>query len=137
MSGTPSVVHHTDVMIEEDIHDLMLSYTPVKHDRHQLHVSVNDGNVSVKGYVKGRPAYTFLVEQLPKVKGVKTVDISELYYDENIRIQTGHVIPPGVLVAVEYGAVILSGKLAPGLTVEEVVKRVAQVPGVRRVLTSF
>lgn len=137
MSGTPSVAPHTDAMIEEEIHDLMLSYTPVKHDRHQLKVTVQDGSVKVAGYVKGRPAYTFLVEQLPKLKGVKGVDISQLYNDENIRIQTGHVIPMGVLVAVEYGAVILSGKPPTGMTVEDLVKDVAQLPGVRRVLTSF
>ncbi len=137
MAETSGVVAQTDTMIEEDIYHLMMSYTPVKHDRHQIEVAVKDGHITVSGYVKGRPAHTFIIQQLPKINGVKPVDTTALYFDENIRIQTGHMIPYGVLVAVEYGSVILSGNLPEGETVEALVKKVAHVPGVHRVLTSF
>jgi osmotically-inducible protein OsmY len=38
---------------------------------------------------------------------------------------------------IQYGVVVLSGRLPAGKTAEEIVRQVAQVPGVRRVVTTF
>jgi len=133
----PTKQTRSDEAIEADIHHMLRTFAPTSHDRHQLVITVNEGNVTVKGYVKSRPAFDFIQGSLPRVQGVKSVNTDQLYNDESLRIAVGKIVPFGVYVNMEYGAVILDGKLPEGTTVEDVVKKVALIPGVRRVLTVF
>jgi|FLYN01.1.fsa_nt_gi osmotically-inducible protein OsmY len=127
-----------DIDIIEDIEDLIAHYPPTMRDRHHIHIGAQAGAVTVSGYVKSPNTRSFLLENIPLVIGVRSVHADELYDDESIRLDVGKLIEPGVMFAnVEYGTVVLSGRLPPGKTAEEYVRQVAQVPGVRRVVTAF
>ena len=52
-------------------------------------------------------------------------------------MEIARIIPVGLSVNVEYGTVILSGKLPEGKTEEATVNSLRAIPGVRRVVTSF
>lgn len=126
-----------DLDIEHEINELLRTYAPLRHDRHRVHVTILDGHVVVSGYVKAIPTYEFLVNNIGLVPGVKSVNHSDLYEDEYIRREVGQVMPLGIQVNVEYGAVILAGKLPQGMTFDELAQKVAQVPGVNRVVNSL
>lgn len=126
-----------DIDINEDIHRLMQHYGPLINDRHQIAVEVAAGAVTVTGYVKVQTTANYLLHNINDIQGVTSLDASGLYSDDAIRLNVGHVVPPGISVNVEYGAVILSGRLPEGANVEALVGEVVKIPGVRRVLTSF
>ncbi len=127
-----------DVDIIEDIEDRIAHYPPTMRDRRHIQVSSQGGLVTLKGNVKTPNTRSVLLETLPQVEGVKEVSADELYDDESIRLDVGRMIEPGVMFAnIEYGVVVLSGRLPSGKSAEEIVRQVAQVPGVRRVVTAF
>jgi osmotically-inducible protein OsmY len=127
-----------DVDIIEAIEDRIAHYPPATRDRHHIQVSSQGGLVTLKGNVKSPNTRSVLLETLPQVEGVKSVNADELYDDESIRLDVGRLIESGVMFAnIEYGVVVLSGRLPSGKSAEEIVRQVAQVPGVRRVVTAF
>lgn len=134
---TPVKIERTDAELESDLHRLLHRYPPLAHDRHRVSVAVHDGVVTLKGFVKSIPTYAYVKEHVEAIPGIREIDATEFYNDEDIRLHAGHVIPYGVMVAVEYGAVILSGRMPESMTAEDLVKKVALVPGVHRVITSF
>jgi len=127
----------SDLDVEAAIHHATTNYAPLMHDRHRVKFSVDEGVVTLSGYVKAAPTYRYLLNHIDDVKGVKEVVVQDFYSDEEIRRDVGQAVPPGVLVTLEYGSVILSGNLPADAQAEDIVKRVALVPGVHRVLTSF
>lgn len=137
MSDTATISVRPDIDIEEEIHHVMQHYGPLINDRHQITISVVDGVVTVQGYTRVQTTTNYLLNHIKSVAGVVALDASRLYNDDTIRLDVGHVIPPGVSVLVEYGAVILSGMLPAETDLEAMVGDVVQVPGVRRVITSF
>lgn len=129
-------LERSDTSIESDIHRVLHgNYPPLKHDRHRIKAEVVDGVITLTGYVRTQPTFAYLMQQLNQIPGVQAVRATQFFNDEAIRLSVGHVVPMGVQVNVEYGAVILTGKLPEGMTVEDVVKQVGLVPGVHRVLT--
>lgn len=131
-------VTRPDIDIIEEIEDLMAHYPPTMRDRHHIQVSAQDGMVTLKGYVMSPNTRAFLLENVPQVEGVRSVNADELYDDESIRLDVGRLIEPGIMFArIEYGTVVLSGRVPAGKTAEEFVRQVAQVTGVRRVVTAF
>lgn len=126
-----------DIDIEANIHHMMRAYPPMMHDRHRVDISVKEGVVTVKGYVKSAVTHGILLNMLERAEGVQDVDVSGLYNDEGIRLHVAKHIPPGVMVNMEYGAVILSGRLPDKTDVEALVQAVSEVPGVNRIVTSF
>ena len=132
-----NTISRPDEDILEDIHALLSTYPPLQHDRHAVSIHVERGVVTVAGYIKAAPTYQYLQAHLPQVKGIRYINADGLYEDEVIRRDAGKVIPTGMQVRVEYGAVVLTGKLPDGMTAEDVVKHVALVKGVQRVLTAF
>ena len=136
-SKTTTPSSDTDIDILARIQHELSSYPPYMADRHRVHFSVNDGVVVVSGYVKSPITETFVVNRVRNVPGVSDVMDDDFYNDEEIRLDVGRVVPPGVMVTIEYGAVILSGNLPEGTTVEQLVHKVGQVPGVHHVVTSF
>lgn len=126
-----------DIDIENDLHELVTRYKPLMHDRRNYRFVVEDGHVTVVGYVKGKPTYEYLRDHAPNVRGVKSVNLEKFYNDDDLRLDVGQVLPMGIYVRMEYGAAILSGRLPEGMTAEDIMRQVATVPGIRRVLTSF
>jgi osmotically-inducible protein OsmY len=131
-----SVVRH-DLDIREDIYRLMSHYPPLNHDRHQIEVEVEDGVVKLRGYARSRPTYRYLLDHIPSIRGVRAVDADELFCDEILRLDLGRLVPYGVIVNLEYGTAILTGRLPEDYSIEKLVKQIAQVRGVHRVVTSL
>lgn len=132
-----TITTRPDEDILDDIRRLFSQYPPLQHDRHAVHVHVERGVVTLEGYIKAMPTYRYLQDKLPQIRGVRFINADRLYNDEIVRLAVAKVLPLGVQVRVEYGTAILTGKLPDGVTVEELVKRVAAVDGVSRVLTTF
>jgi osmotically-inducible protein OsmY len=126
-----------DVDIKAEIDEVIVQYPPFVNDRHHVDIEVQNGAVTVKGHVRSPITRRYLMNNLPRVAGVKQLNIDALYDDESIRIQTGQAVPPGVYVGVEYGRVIITGKLAKDVNREEMGQRVQQIPGVMQVTFNF
>jgi osmotically-inducible protein OsmY len=137
MGETRTTAVRPDPDIEADIHRLMITYPPLAHDRHRVDIAVQDGAVTVSGHVKALPTYHYLLNNLSTVPGVKLVNADGFYNDEALRREVGRIVPYGIVVVMEYGAVILAGKLPEEFSIEDLVKEVALIPGVHRVITSL
>ena len=137
MAETPVATAIPDVDIEEDIQNRFKFYKPLFHDRHHFQISVSEGEAMVEGYVKGRITQRYLLDNLPLVEGVKSVNAKKFYNDEAIRLAAGAVVPVGIFVRVEYGLVVLSGRLPEGTDASKLVKQVGEIPGVYKVVTDF
>ncbi|PJF22539.1 MAG: hypothetical protein CUN56_05515 [Phototrophicales bacterium] len=129
----------SDIDIQAALRQVLTSaeYAPLTHDRRHVEIAVQDGVVTVSGHVKTPQTVLYLRNRAATIPGVKAVQIENLFDDETIRREVGKVIPYGVQVRVEYGTVILTGQIPQDTSVEELVKRVALVPGVHRVITTF
>lgn len=138
-SQTNTTLTRPDSDIFNDIQQLLTSttYAPLMHDRHKLEFTVKDGVVEVRGHVKVPTTRRFLLAQLPRVRGVHSVKADEFYDDETIRLEAGRKTGGSVQIVVDYGTVILAGKLPDSLSAEYLVEQVRAVPGVKRVITTF
>jgi osmotically-inducible protein OsmY len=125
------------VDILDDIYNLIAHYPPLQADRHHIHIDVNDGVVNLSGHVRSAITEGYLVDRVKQVPGVRVVVADQLFNEEEIRLETGRRIPPGVIANVYYGAAVLTGKLPPDVTPESVVEGVAHIPGVEQVVTHF
>lgn len=136
---TPSVqtTVRSDADILADIHNVIAYYPPLAHDRHHLTTEVRQGAVQIVGVVKSPVTYEFLLDKLPKIEGVKSVDSSHLFHDEGIRLEIGKLGLLGVFIIVEYGSVKLTGKLPPDMTLESLVGKISAVNGVKRVVAAL
>lgn len=126
-----------DKDIAQDIQQLTHTYPPLSHDRHRIKISVEDGAVTLEGHVKAIPTWQYLVNNLDEIPGVQSVDASGLFSDEHLRREIGGLLPYGVKVVMEYGAAILTGRLPEGTAIEDLVRSVAGVKGVHRVITAL
>src|SRR5262249_23924221 len=113
-----------DVDIEEEIHNLITHYPPLQADRHHFECEVNNGVVTFSGHVKSMISRRYLVDHTAEVRGVRSVESKALYTEEDIRLEAGRRIPTGVIANASYDAVILTGALPQGKSVEDVVKEV-------------
>ncbi|CAG1771662.1 hypothetical protein BAC2_01874 [uncultured bacterium] len=132
---TDTLIVRPDMDIDADVIDIILRYPPLVSDRHHIQVKVNDGVVSFIGHTSNPINRGYLVDRVMALPGVVDVNAEALYDDVNISLATGQVLPTGVIANTYYGTVVLSGK-APA-DVDTVAMRVAQVPGVVRVVTTF
>lgn len=132
---TDTLIVRPDMDIDADVLDIILRYPPLVSDRHHIQVKVNDGVVALIGHTSTPINRGYLVDRVAALPGVVDVNAEALYDDANISLATGQVLPPGVIANTYYGTVVLSGK-APA-DVDTVAMRVAQIPGVVRVVTTF
>jgi len=137
MADAPVATPRSDLDIHEDIESIIIHYPPMVNDRHHVKISVENGTVKPVGHLKTPITRQYLVDTLPTVKGVVKVDDSQLYDDEKIRLEVGQLIPMGVFANVEYGVVILSGRLPQGTSEADLVQKVKAVPGVRLTASKF
>lgn len=138
MESSESVAHRPSVDIRADIEKQIALYPPLAHDRHSIHIQVDEGVVKLSGYVQTPISRRYLLDALRDVPGVEDVNADELYDDETLRREVAKVLPSGVIVArCQYGSVVLSGQLPPGVTAAAVAHQARQVPGIRRVFVLF
>lgn len=132
-----TITQRPDIDIAEDIASLIRSYDPLFQSRHWFTYQVRDGVVTLRGNVKSAIAERVLLDNVPDIPGVREVHAEELYNDEELRLRIGREVPPGVLVTVDFGRVVLSGTLPPRRKPEPLIKKVEKLPGVRKVVNSF
>ncbi|HRE46120.1 MAG TPA: BON domain-containing protein [Aggregatilineales bacterium] len=126
-----------DVDIEEDIKQIINTFTPLKTSKPYFTLQVSNGVVTVQGNVRNPQARRVLLDNAPRITGVQKVDASAFFDDEQVRYDVGGVLPPGVHASVLFGAVALTGKLPEHATAEAIITLVSQVAGVRRVGVDF
>ncbi|MCC6612557.1 MAG: BON domain-containing protein [Anaerolineae bacterium] len=134
MASTDAPVTRPDIDILDEIHLWMTGYPPLVNDRNHISVEVEDGLVRLRGNVKTPITRGYLLSNIKKFDGVQAVDDSALYDDETIRLHVGRVLTEGAIGQVEWGIVILAGKLPEGDALEALVAAIGKIPGVTRVL---
>jgi hypothetical protein len=134
-TNLPSV--RPDIDIKDDVNSLLFQYPPLANDRHHLHVDVSNGLVTVRGYVRTPITRRYLMDAIVKLPGVTGVNLRNLYDDESIRLDIAKLIPFGVLANVDYGNVVLTGKNTDEVSVDTLVTRIGNIPGVHRVVVAF
>lgn len=133
-----ATITRPDIDIIEDIEDIIAHYPPAMRDRRHIHISAQAGHVTLTGNVMSPNTRAVLLEKIASVAGVQSVNADRLYDDESIRLDVGRLIESGSMFArIEYGTVVLSGYVPAGKTADEYARQVAQVSGVRRVVTTF
>ncbi len=130
-------VHRPDEDIEEEIELLIRSFSPLKTSRGYFSYKSVDGHITVEGNVRSPQARRVLVDNIPHIRGVVSLDSTKLVDDEMLRIAVGELLPPGVLASVHYGAVALTGNLPDGASANTIMDEVSKLPGVRRVGSEF
>ncbi|NJL95823.1 MAG: BON domain-containing protein [Anaerolineae bacterium] len=132
-------VQRPDVDIAADIRRLERSFDPLKQARGHVSTLVQDGHVVLSGHVRSTLARRVLVDNVPDIPGVLSMDASALFDDETLRLKLGHVLPRGVFVRVNYGTVVLTGHLPDSVVLGDLIAKVGAVPGVRPdgVVTEF
>jgi len=134
MATTDAPVTRPDIDILDDIHLWMTGYPPLVNDRNHIRVAVEDGIVRLIGNVKTPITRGYLLSNINKIDGVQGVDDSALYDDETIRLHVGRVLTDGAIGQVEWGIVILAGKLPEGDVLDGLVAAIGKIPGVTRVV---
>ncbi|MFN7210169.1 MAG: hypothetical protein ACK4P1_07225 [Aggregatilineales bacterium] len=131
MANQPNAPHRPDEDIEESIADLIRSYPPLRTSRAFFTFASLRGHVKFMGNVRTPQERHLLAERVPHIAGVQSVDVSELYDDEQVRFAIGKLLPYGVYATVHYGAVALTGRLPEGMSAETLLEQVRAVSGVR------
>jgi len=137
MAETKIRRQRADEDILEEIDDLIADYPPLVQDRHRIHISVEQGVVTVSGHTRTNITHSYLLRLLDKVDGVVGVNADEFYSDADLRLEISHLIPVGVIANVSYGVVILTGRLPEETTEDELVAAIAEIDGVRAVRAQF
>ena len=135
-TSTPVAVR-PDMDIQHDLEAVFIHYPPLQQDRRHVAIRVQSGVVTLTGHVRTPITRRYLVEHAASVADVVSVEASALHTEEEIRLAAGGLVPDGVMINMRYGTLILNGSLPPGKSVDEVVAKVAQIPGVDKVVTSF
>jgi osmotically-inducible protein OsmY len=126
-----------DVDIEEEIELLIRSFAPLKASRSYFTAKSTGGHVVLAGNIRSPQARRVLVDNIPHIKGVSSVDSTNLYDDEMVRLAVGQLLPAGIVASVHYGAVALTGELPVGASGDVILNAVKGVAGVRRVGAEF
>lgn len=132
---TQSSTIRPDMDIDDDVAGIIVRYPPLATDRHHIRVNVENGVVYLSGHTTTPINRRYLVDRVAALPGVVGISDEALFDDVSISLATGQAIPKGVIANSYYGTVVLSGK-APA-DVDSVAMRVAQIPGVVRVVTMF
>ncbi len=123
----------------------------------KISVSTQDGVVTLKGYVKNKPAFVKALRLAKRTKGVKTVDIEDLVIKQvntsltdayitakveaailKAKVFDDEAIPlVGINATTNNGVVTLSGKLKQKKSITMVIKRVNAVRGVKKIISKL
>ncbi|MDZ4770904.1 MAG: BON domain-containing protein [Chloroflexota bacterium] len=136
MTDAADIAVRPDMDIHKQITSIITQYPPTASDRFYIITSVQDGVVVLSGHVKTPINRRYLINEIPKVPGVRALDSSSLFDDETIRIEAGRRLPQGVMANVRYGTVALSGEVPAGTDLDVIAAAVSAVPGVLRVVAN-
>ncbi|MBL8131286.1 MAG: BON domain-containing protein [Anaerolineae bacterium] len=136
MTEPAVVVQRPDIDIHNEIVSIITQYPPTAADRFHIHVSVQEGVVVLSGHVLTPINRRYLINQIPKVVGVQSVDGTQLFDDETIRLEVGRRLPKGLVANVRRGTVTLSGALPGEEPMQGIAALVASVPGVVRIVAT-
>jgi osmotically-inducible protein OsmY len=137
MQQLPAALPRHDEDIRQDILAMLRAYQPLQAAKHHLSVNVHEGFVTVRGNVRNPQSRRIIIDNLPTVRGVKEFDVTALYDDESIRFAVGQIIPPGVFASVQYGAVVLTGRLTENASGDLIADTAMNISGVWRVAANF
>lgn len=132
-----AVYIRTDEDILEDVHRLIRSYQPLKMAQSHFTCRVRSGVVKVFGHVNSQLNRRLFLHNIPDIEGVMAVDDSELFDDESLRLTVAKLLPMGIRLRVNYGVVSLSGKLPAEAHVDEIKGMIAELPGIKAVVTNL
>jgi osmotically-inducible protein OsmY len=135
MAQAPST--RPDIDIDDDVLNIILRYPPLAADHHHIRIHVENGVVHLSGHTSSPINRRYLLDRVIALPGVTEVLAGNLYDDVSISLEAGQVITTGVIANARYGTVVLSGTLLPDADADSVAMRVAQIPGVQRVVTAF
>lgn len=124
-----------DMDIEDDIRASLRSHSPLKAAQHFFKVQSTNGKVRVSGNIGSPQAKRVLLNYITKISGVSTIDMSDLYDDEYLRLIIGGMAHEGLLVNVLFGRVLLDSTLPDGN--QETLRRVRSVAGIRNVVMRY
>ncbi len=130
-------IEKTDEDILHDLNRLVRSYKPIIMSRGRFQYSVRNGVVTLTGNINTKLNRVLFLDELAQLDGVVALNDTHLYDDDTLRITIGKLLPEGVRVRCDHGAVKLIGRLPQDVSAEELQGRVAEVPGVRAVTTHF
>ncbi len=119
--------------IVEDIAALIRRFPPLWQSRHWFTTAARDGVVTVRGNIKSSVGRRVLLDNVPVIPGVVRLESSALFNDEDLRRQIGQIAPAGALVNVNFGRVVISGRLPAGDSPDALLARIKKLDGVRRV----
>ncbi len=124
--------------IREDIAAIIRGYPPLRESHPFITIVVNpNGHVSLEGNVRTRIIRRVLIDSTRLVPGVTGINAEALYNDDDLLMEVGRQIPPGVYLTAVNGDVVLSGR-APGPGVQEaLMETIKAMPGVREVAARF
>ena len=126
------------VDIEEDIREFIRSYDPVKQAVHHFSYTVDDdGHVVLTGNVRSVQARRVLVDNIPDIPGVISLDNRAFFDDETLRLEVGKLLPRGVMTRVNFGHATLYGMMPEGANLDDVMAAVKNHPGIHGVDTQF
>jgi hypothetical protein len=122
--------------IREDIETIIRNYPPLRESRPHLKIDVDPaGKVTLSGNVRTHVIERVLVDSTRLVEGVTAVDDGALYNDDEVLVEAGKLLPPGVYLTAVNGALALTGR-EPANT-DALVEAVKAVTGVRAVTVKF
>jgi hypothetical protein len=120
----------SDEGIIEDIHHLIRDTYGARMSREHFHVRVQDGVVIVSGHLASTVGHEMLIENLAAIDGVIAVDDEKLYNDPDLRLEISQLLPRGLRVLVNHGAVALSGRPSPDADLQALIGQIGEIPGV-------
>jgi osmotically-inducible protein OsmY len=123
--------------ISEDIAALIRRFQPLAQSRHWFTYTVAEGVVTVRGNIKSPVGARVLLDNLPDIPGVVAVNAADLHDDPTLRVAVGKLLPPGIVITIDFGRVVLSGQLPPRRKPEALIRKIEAVPGVRRVINQM
>lgn len=127
-----------DEALSEAVDTLIIRYPPLKADRKRIHVHIHDGSVTVEGHLRTAITRRYLMERLPLLDGVRSVNAEHLYDDETLQRETGHVLAEmgadGALINIQYGIAVVTGTPPVGNAAQSLADRLAALPGVEKVV---
>lgn len=137
MSATAVASQREDSLIQADIDHLIATYPPLAKDRRAIHVTIQNGLVTVNGHVQTANTRRYFLDRLAGIPGVTEVHAENFYDDLAIRLEVSKVLPLGIQATVLYGMVILAGEPPHDMSAESLAERVLAVSGVVKVVSGF
>lgn len=125
----------SDEEILSHVQHLMHDTINTRMSHRHMRVRVTDGIVIMSGHLASEIGYDLLIDNIAAIDGVIAVDDTELFVDNDLRQQIITLLPRGVRVSVQHGAVALSGRPSTKFDLKELIGCIGELRGVVMVNT--